>query len=76
MHDCMSAWVLGEWGDGMMGRNLENCHWSLVISSCMIAWVMGVWGDGMLEYWNDGMAPFGQILYAFGNAHKIVSFIT
>jgi hypothetical protein len=19
------------------------------------------WKDGMLEYWNDGMAPFGQI---------------
>jgi hypothetical protein len=19
------------------------------------------WNDGMLEYWNNGMAPFGQI---------------
>ena len=23
------------------------------------------WNDGMLEYWNNGLAPFGQI-YACG----------
>jgi hypothetical protein len=36
---CMIAWVMGEWGDGMMGRNLENCHWSLVIGGCMGEWM-------------------------------------